>query len=35
VTGPGELESSDTIPPSALSPEVVAAIVTWLNASVK
>jgi uncharacterized protein len=35
VTGPGELESSDSIPPSALSPEVVAAIVTWLNASVK
>ena len=35
VTGPGDLESSDTIPPSALSTEVVAAIVTWLNALVK
>jgi len=35
VSGPGDVESSDSLPPSALSPEVVAAIVTWLNASVK
>ena len=35
VIGPGDLESSDSIPPSALSPEAIAAIVTWLNASVK
>ena len=35
VIGPGDLEGSDSIPPSALSPEAIAAIVTWLNASVK
>ena len=35
VTGPGDLESSDSIPPSTLAPEVVSAIVTWLNALVK